>query len=175
MKFNILKLQKYAFIAFTVFTFLLFAATIVFSTSYYNTYLYGNEELVNYYTHELQDFNQMIFIFAMVLVILFVVFWLFQPKKYYPTFVTFPIYILVLLVGVVLGILIMVNMQTITSYYNSYDYSSISKLEEFSINPFFPVFLGFCSIGLAVVNLVTIGIYSLGFYKFLKGRGEAFV
>ena len=175
MKINILKLQKYAFIIFTVFTFLLFVATIIFSTSYYNTYLYGNEELVNYYTTELQSFNQMIFIFALVLVILFVVFWIFQPKKYYPTFVTFPIFAVILLIGVVFGIIIMVNMQSITAYYSSYDYSGISKLEGFSANQFFPIFLGFCSIGLAVVNCISIGIYSLGFVKFLKGRGEAFV
>ena len=88
---NILKLQNYAFIGFTCFTFLLFLATIVFSTSYYNSYLYGNEELVEFYTNELQSFNQQAFIFCIVLVLLFVVCRLFQPKKYYPTFITFPI------------------------------------------------------------------------------------
>lgn len=175
MKINVLKLQKYAFIAFTVFTFLLFAATIVFSTSYYNTFLYGNEELVNYYTTEFQQYNQTIFIYALVLVVLFVVIWVCQPKKYYPTFVTFPIFVVILLVGVVLGILIMVNMQSITSFYSSYDYTGLSKLEGFSANPFFPIFLGVSSIGLAVINLITIGIYSFGFKKFLKGRSEAFV
>lgn len=175
MKISILKLQKYAFIVFTVFTFLLFAATLVFSTSYYNTFLYGNEELVNYYTTEFQKYNQTIFIYALVLVILFVLFWLCQPRKYYPTFVTFPIFVVIFLVGVVFGILIMVNMKSITSFYSSYDYSLLSKLESFSANPFFPIFLGFSSIGIAVVNMISIGIYSLGFYKFLKGRGEAFV
>lgn len=81
MKFSVLKLQKYSFIVFTVFTFLLFVATIVFSTSYYNTYLYGNEELVNFYTTELQEYNQMIFIFSIILVILFVIGWILKPKN----------------------------------------------------------------------------------------------
>lgn len=171
---NILKLQNYAFIGFTCFTFLLFLATIVFSTSYYNSYLYGNEELVEFYTNELQSFNQQAFIFCIVLVLLFVVCRLFQPKKYYPTFITFPIYVVVLLIGIILGILIVVQMQEIIRFYQSYDFTGISKLEDFTGNSFFPILLMFSSIGLAVVNTISLVIYSFGFWKFIKGRGEAY-
>ena len=175
MKFSILKLQKYIFIVFTVFTFLLFAATIIFSTSYYNTFLYGNEELADYYTIQLQDFNQKAFIYALILVILFLVCFLFQPKKYYPTFISYPILIIILVIGIVFGILIFSNMQMITEFYRTYDYSTIAKLEGFRDNMFFPIFLGFSCIGLVIINFLSIGIYSLGFWKYLKGRGEAFV
>ncbi len=173
MKFSVLKLQKYSFIVFTVFTFLLFVATIVFSTSYYNTYLYGNEELVSFYTTELQEYNQMIFIFSIILVILFVIGWILKPKKYYPTLITFPIFLSILLVGIVFGIIIMVRMQDITGFYSSYDYTGLSKLEGFKGNMFFPIFLGFSSIGLAIVNILSIVVYSFGFWKYIKGRGEA--
>lgn len=171
---NILKLQKYAFYVFTCFTFLLFLATIIFSTSFYNTFLYGNEELVEFYTNDLQEFNQRAFILSIVLVLLFVVCWLLQPKKYYPTFITYPIFTIVLLLGIVFGILIVVQMQDITSFYKQYDFAGISKLEEFAGNPFFPILLGFSSIGLVVVNAVSLVIYSFGFWKFIKGRGEAY-
>lgn len=175
MKINVLKLQKYMFYVFTAFIFLLFIATIIFSTSYYNTFLYGNEELVAYYSNELQDFNQMAFIYALVLVILLVICFILQPRKYYPTFITFPIFIIILIVGIVFGILIFTNMLSITEFYRNYDYSSISKLENFQGNVFFPIFLGFGSIGLVVINFLSIAIYSLGFWKYLRGRGEAYV
>ncbi len=55
MKFNVLKLQKYLFYLYTAFIFGVFIAAIVFSTSYYTTYLYGNPELVDFYTNELQS------------------------------------------------------------------------------------------------------------------------
>ncbi|MDE7263730.1 MAG: hypothetical protein K2N64_03625 [Anaeroplasmataceae bacterium] len=175
MKLNVLKLQKYIFYIFTIFTFLLFTATIFFSTSYYNTFLYGNEELVEYYSTDLQSFNQTAFVYALVLVILLLVCFILQPKKYYPSFVTFPIFVVILLVGIVFGILIFTHMLSITTFYHFYDYSGISKLDGFQGNMFFPVFLGFSAIGLVVINFLSIGAYSLGFWQYLKGRGEALV
>nr|MDE5715340.1 hypothetical protein [Anaeroplasmataceae bacterium] len=111
----------------------------------------------------------------LILVILFLVCFLFQPKKYYPTFISYPILIIILVIGIVFGILIFSNMQMITEFYRTYDYSTIAKLEGFRGNMFFPIFLGFSCIGLVIINFLSIGIYSLGFWKYLKGRGEAFV
>lgn len=173
MKFNVLKLQKYMFYLYTAFTFGLFIATIVFSTSYYTTYLYGNTELVDFYTNNLQEYNKMIFNFALVLVILFVISYVLNPKKYYPTFVTFPVYLILLITGIVLSILIVVNLQEITGFYSNYDYASVNKLADYQANLFFPIFLIFCSIGFVVISCGLLVIYSLGFVTYFKKRGEA--
>lgn len=173
-KWNILKLQNYAFLIFTSFIFLLFFATLVFSTSYYTTFLYGNEELVEFYTNELQVFNQQAFVYSLILIVLFVVCWIFQPKKYYPTFITFPIYSIVFLLCILFGIMIAVRMQEITGFYKQYNFTGIPKLEGFTGHSFFPIFLGFSSIGLPVVSGICIIVYSFGFWKFVKGRGEAY-
>lgn len=173
MKFNILKLQKYLFYLYTAFIFGVFIAAIVFSTSYYTTYLYGNPELVDFYTNELQSYNKMIFNFALVLVILFLISYLLNPKKYYPTIITFPVYLLLLITGIVLSVLIVVNLQDITGFYSSYDFSVVNKLSDYQANLFFPIFLIFCTIGLIVISCGLLVIYSMGFLTYFKKRGEA--
>ncbi len=173
MKLPILKMQKYFFIAYAAFTFGLFLAVIIFSTSYYDTYLYGNLELVDFYTINLQDYNQLSFYFALTLVILFAVYYLFKPTKYYATFISFPIFIVILIIGIVFSILIVVNMQEITDYYKNYDYSTITKLENYQPNMFFPVFVKVCAIGLTVINVISLVLYSFSFVTYIKGRGEA--
>lgn len=172
MKFSVLKLQRIMFILQIVFVFGFFIATVIFTTSLYDTYLYGNLELTDYYTIELQVYNKTIFNFALVLVILFLICAALKPTKYYPTLVTYPIFVLVFITGIVLGILCTVKMQPIMKFYEEYDYSSISRLANYEMSYFFPIFTNVTSMGLVVASTASIGVYTFGFLKFLKRRGE---
>lgn len=172
MRLTILKLQKIVFILNAIFVIGLFVSAVIFATSFYDTYLYGNEELIAFYTEDLQEYNKAIFNYSLVLIILLVVCILLKPNKYYPTYITYPILAVILIVGTALGILCVVQMAPILRFYESYDYSGIPRLAEYRLNHFFPVFTNLCGIGLAVVNITSLGIYILGLLKYIRGRGE---
>ena len=105
MKISLLKLQKIAFILNAIFVIGFFVSTMIYATSFYDTYLYGNEELINFYTNDLQYYNKAIFDYSLVLIILFVVCILIKPSKYYPSFITYPLLVIIQIVGIVLGII----------------------------------------------------------------------
>lgn len=172
MKIKILNLQKISFGLVLVFSVLIFIAAIIFSTSYCETYLYGNSELVEYYTNDLQVVNKQYFIYALIIVVSMVIVVLINPKKYYPSFVTYPILILISVCHIILGFLIIGDISKINNYYLSYDYSVISKLTTYSPNQFYMNFSLVSILGLIVSNGISCVIYSLGFYKFIVGRSH---
>lgn len=171
MKISLLKLQKIAFILNAIFVIGFFVSTMIYATSFYDTYLYGNEELINFYTNDLQYYNKAIFDYSLVLIILFVVCILIKPSKYYPSFITYPLLVIIQIVGIVLGIISVVQMTPILDFYEGYDYSVITKLVDYKLNYFFPIFTKLCGIGLAVINVGSLGVYSAGLFKYIKGRG----
>lgn len=170
MKLTVLKLQKVAFILNAVFVIGLFVSAVIYTTSFYDTYLYGNEELITFYTEDLQQYNKTIFNYSLALLLLFVLCILLKPNRYYPTFITYPVLMAIMIAGIVLGILSVVQMTPIMDFYKGYDYSSIPRLADYRLNYFFPVFTKLCGIGLAVVNIASIGIYSIGLWKYIRGR-----
>ncbi len=172
MRLTALKSQKIVFILNVVFVIGLFFSTVIYTTSFYETYLYGDAELINFYTGYLQEYNKTIFNYSLVLILLLVPCILVKPHKYYPTFITFPILAVIMIVGVVLGILCVTQMKPVMNFYETYNYMEIPKLAEYKINYFFPIFTKFCGIGLAIVNLTSLGVYTFGLVKYMKGRGE---
>lgn len=172
MKLSVLKLQKAVFILNAVFVIGLFISAVIFATSFYDTYLYGNEELITFYTGDFQVYNKTIFNYSLVLILLLVICILIKPHKYYPTFITYPILVAILITGTVLGILCVTEMSPILHFYETYDYSVIPRLAEYRLNYFFPVLTKLCGIGLAVVNIASLGVYLMGLLKYIRKRGE---
>lgn len=173
MKIKILQLQQIVFWLSVFFIGLFFVSTVVFSTSYYDTYLYADSKLLDFFQNDLQEYNQRIFVFSLVIVVLGVVCWILNPRKYYPTIVTFPIYLIIFTIIIVLCALAWIQTGPIESFYNQFDYSSIQKLAEYRPNPFFPILTKIGCWGCMISGVGSVVVYSVGFGRYLQKRGEA--
>lgn len=175
MKNPILTVQKILFICFIAGVALFFISTIIFATNIYQTYLYGEEELLAYYSNELQAYNKQIFNFAIALVLMAVVVFICKPNRFYPTYITFPILVIIQVATFVLVLLSILKMTPILDFYQSYDYSFIPKLKDYQINVFFPLMVKSCAFLLMGVTSCSLATYSLGLIKYVKGKEEAYV
>ena len=172
MKITALRLQGLAQIIYTIFVLLLFASMLFFATAFYETFLYGNLELTEFYDNELQIYNRFLLAASVVDIILFVLVVICSPKKYYPSYVTYPIIIISMIITVVTAILCITKMMPILDFYRSYDYSSIEKLKDFSYNSFYTGFTMFSSIGLIVSSILLGAVSTVGLTKYIKLKGR---
>ena len=172
MKLTTLRLQGIAQLIYTVFVFLLFASMLFFATAFYETFLYGNPELSRFYDQELQVYNRFLLAVSITNIILFVFVVISSPKKYYPSYVTYPIIMIAMIVAIVTAILCITKMMPILDFYRSYDYSSIDKLKDFSYNKFYTGFTIFSAVGLIASSLLLAAISTLGLKKYITLRGR---
>ena len=172
---NTLRIQKIAFICLSVSIILFFFATVFVATPFYRTFLYGNQEVADYFTGDFQQYNKKLFNYALVLVILMVVLILINPRKYYATYVSFPIIVIISAVCAILPLISIRETLLVVEFYYSYDFSSIERLADFKVNQFYLFWIYISSGVVAASSLFLTFTATLGFVKYVKRAGEVSV
>lgn len=110
--------------------------SLLFMTPFYKTSLYGGEDLLEYFSNNLQEYNQLFFILA-IYNLLFYVYLLIVGYKKYLIGIYNLIIILTLACASLFGsVILLVKLKPIYQFFENYDFSLIQQLEGFNISWF---------------------------------------